>query len=270
MIDNEKNVAFWDKAAVHHASGSVPFAGMLMEGREFEAMYRLKAEQKHFLKLVQCTPASRVLEVGSGGGRWAFFLAEQVASYVGLDISPKMIEISEAECLRRGLANVKFMCTSLIDYKTSEKFDLIFFSGVLQYMDDEVVTASLNRAVQMLAPGGVVISRDSVQLEKRVEKTGDYPVIYRTSDEYRMLFETAGLERTYMNASYPAKRFTNLASRIYRLPGITYSMASAVRACLCAVDDLLGNPDFLKTKRHKHELLQHNLQEHRFFKYVKK
>lgn len=270
MIDNEKNVAFWDKAAAHHASGSVPFAGMLMEGREFEAMYRLEAEQKHFLTLFQCTPESRILEVGSGGGRWAFFLAKQVASYVGLDISPKMIEISEAECLRRGLANAKFMCTSLIEYKSSEKFDLIFFSGVLQYMDDEVVTESLNRAVRMLAPGGVVISRDSVQLERRIEKTGDYPVIYRTSEEYRAIFDASGLERTYMAVSYPAKRFTNFASRLYRLPFITYSMACAVRGILCAVDNLLGNPNLLKTKRHKHELLQQNLQEHRFFRYGRK
>ncbi len=270
MIDNDKNIAFWDKAAERHRDDAVPYAGMLMEGREFEALYRLKAEQDHFRTLFDCASTSRVLEVGSGGGRWALFLAEQIATYIGLDISPKMIEIAEKECARRGLTNAKFSCTSLVNYTDSKHFDLIFFSGVLQYMDDDVVVATLKKAGHMLAPGGFFISRDSVQLDKRVEKSGDYPVIYRTPDEYHALFDAAGFACSYMQVSYPVKRFTNLASRLYRLPIVTYSMAYAVRECLCAVDDLFGNPDFLKTERHKRELRKANPLEHRFFKYVRK
>lgn len=270
LIDNEKNIAFWDRTAERFGAGSAAYAGMLMDGSEFEAIYRIEAEQARFQTLFNCEPTSRVLEVGSGGGRWALFLAERIASYVGLDISPKMIAIAEAECARCGLANARFSCTSLLDYTCAEQFDLIFFSGVLQYMDDDVVSAAITKAVRMLAPGGVIISRDSVQLEERVEKAGDYPVIYRTPDEYRDFFSVAGFDRTYMDVSYPAKRFTNVASRLYRLPGVTYSMAYAVRAGLCAIDDLLGQPDFLKTDLLKRQLRQRNPQEHRFFKYVRK
>lgn len=270
MINNEQNIAFWDRTAERFGDGRAAYAGMLMEGREFEAIYRVQAEQARFLTLFDCTPRSRVLEVGSGGGRWAFFLAERIASYVGLDISPKMVSIAETERARRGLANARFECANLLDYSTDERFDLVFFSGVLQYVDDATIAAVLARAARLLAPGGIFVSRDSVQLEERVVKAGDYPVMYRTPEEYRVVFEAAGFERTYMDVSYPAKRFTNVASRLYQLPFMSYSMACAVRAGLCAVDDALGNPDFLKTEQHRRELRQRNPQEHRFFKYVRK
>ena len=148
MIDNQKNVHFWDKAALKHTNRSAPYAGMLMEGRgrEFEVIYRLNAEHEHLSKLFNCLPSSRVLEVGSGGGRWAIFFADRIATYVGLDISPKMVELAEAECGRRRLTNTQFSCTSLIDYNNADQFDLIYFSSVLQYMDDDVVAATIAKA----------------------------------------------------------------------------------------------------------------------------
>ncbi len=270
MIDNEKNVAFWDRAAHQAQSGQKAFAGMLMEGRTFEAIYRCLAEQERFLSINRLTPLSRVLEVGSGGGRWAYFLADKVGSYVGLDISPMMVVLAQEEARRRNLANVHFKYQGLVEFESTEQFDLVYFSGVLQYMDDDVVKQCITKASRLLSPRGVVVSRDSVQLNERVEKSGDYPVIYRTPDEYLALFEAGGFRREYMKLSYQHKRFTKTAARLYGLPFISYGMAYTFREGLCAVDNLLGNPDLLKTERHKKELQQANPQEHRFFKYVRR
>lgn len=269
MINNDKNIAFWEKTAERFGDGNAAYAGMLMGGRKFEAIYRVEAEQARFLTIFTPTANSRVLEVGSGGGRWGFFLAPNVAHYTGLDISPKMTSIAKNECMRRQLTNTRFECLNLLDYQTVEKFDLIFFSGVLQYMDDETITAVLAKASGMLESKGFFISRDSVQLQTRVVKTGDYPVIYRTPEEYQDLFKVAGFKRIFMDLSYPAKRFTNIASRLFNLPGVSYPMAAAVRDGICAIDNALGKPDFLKTAQHKRELLEVNQQEHRFFKYVR-
>jgi hypothetical protein len=46
-------------------------------------------------------------------------------------------------------------------------------------------------------------------------------------------------------------------------------MANATRELLCIVDDLLGNPSFLKTDLHLLELKADNVQEHRFSRYVR-
>jgi hypothetical protein len=102
-----------------------------------------------------------------------------------------------------------------------------------------------------------------------VVKGGDYPVIYRTEAEYRSYFEEAGFRQTYSDLSYRHRRFMKTASRLYRLPGVPYGMANATRELLCIVDDLLGNPSFLKTDLHLLELKADNVQEHRFSRYVR-
>lgn len=270
MIDNEKNVAFWNGAAKTTREDSKSFAGMGMDGRRFEAIYRSESEQKHFLKIIAPEKHHRVLEIGSGGGRWALFLADKVQSYVGLDISEKMVAIATEECERRKIANAQFQCVDFLDYVSNETFDLVYFSGVLQYMDDEVVEKCVAKASGFLSPEGVVLSRDSVRIVGRTEKTGDYPVIYRTGAEYKAIFEAGGFNMAYSGISYPHKRFSKIASRIYNLSGGSYRTACILRDALCMADDCLGSPGFLKTQKHKIELSEKNPLEHRFYKYVRK
>lgn len=270
MVDNEKNVAFWDNAAQRSRPGKGMLAGMLMEGREFEALYRCHAEQEHLQRMFLLTPETRVLEVGSGGGRWGFWFADRIAAYVGIDLSPKMVEIAEAERVRRKLSNVRFERASLPDFQADATYNLVYFSGVLQYMDDTVVRQCIDKATSLLSHEGIIISRDTVQTAERVEKRGEYPVIYRKASEYIAFFAASGYRLEYSAVSYPQKRFTGLACRLYQLPGVPYGLAYGVREALCGVDNALGNPGFLKTRRHRESLQVQNPQEHRFFKYVRK
>lgn len=269
MIDKDKNIAFWDRTAVGKNPMSKVPAGMLVTGREFEALSRCQGEEERVRSLFSSKKSSRVLEVGSGGGRWGFFFADKVKDYVGIDISPNMVRVAEKERSRLDIRNVKFECTDMLSYMPEFEFDMVYFSGVLQYMDDDVVRSCICKAKEMLVPEGVILSRDSVQLRHRVEKSGDYPVIYRTEIEYRKAFEENGFQLEYSDLSYQHRRFTNIASRLYDLPGVSFRMANSLRALLCFVDDAIGNPSFLKTKRHLLELAMENPQEHRICKYVR-
>ncbi|MBN1851631.1 MAG: class I SAM-dependent methyltransferase [Pirellulales bacterium] len=270
MIDNEKNVSFWDKVAERSRPGNGPLAGMLMEGSEFEALYRCRAEQSHLLRMFRPTKETKVLEIGSGGGRWGFWFADKVKTYVGIDLSPKMTEIAEAERIRRGLSSVRFECAHLLDFHDDTKYDLIYFSGVLQYMDDTVVQKCIEKAASMLSDQSIIVSRDTVQTKERVQKQGEYPVIYRKAMEYIAFFSAAGFNLEYSEISYPHKRFTGIASRLYKFPGVSYRLAYVVRDILCQIDNALGNPEFLKTSHHRAMASADNPQEHRFFKYVRK
>lgn len=269
MIDSDKNIAFWDAAAEKSNDKNKNFAGMLMEGHEFEAAYRCRAEQKHILNIYPLTSETRILEVGSGGGRWGFFFADKVCGYIGLDISRKMVEIAESDRIRRDLSNIRFECCDFLEFTCDEKFDLVYFSGVLQYMDDPVVKQCIAKASEILSETGLIISRDTIQTTKRVEKASDYPVIYRTSAEYKEIFESKGYDLKYSALSYEHKRFTGLAAKLYDIPGITYGLAYTFREILCIIDNMLGKPAFLKTPQHKISLGKENPQEHRFFKYVR-
>ncbi|MDY0168395.1 MAG: class I SAM-dependent methyltransferase [Thermoguttaceae bacterium] len=264
LIDGAKNVAFWNCVAQRSSPGYGAFAGMLMQGREFEALYRCQAEQEHFLRLFTPTKEARILEVGSGGGRWGFWLADRVGDYVGVDLSPGMVAIAEAERTQRRLSNVRFECVDLLDFNGRGQFDLVYFSGVLQYMDDAVVRQCIEKAGSLLPDGGVIISRDTVQKARRVEKTGEYPVIYRLASEYVALFAAAGYHLKYSDVSYPHKRFSGVAARFYQVPGVTYGMAYTLREVLCRIDNVLGRPSSLRSHKHGD-----NPQEHCFFKYAR-
>ena len=52
---------------------------------------------------------SVVLDLGSARGDVCFLLAPHVREAIGVDASPRALEIAEAERERRGLANVRFL-----------------------------------------------------------------------------------------------------------------------------------------------------------------
>ena len=61
----------------------------------------------------------RLLEVGTGGGRWVFFLSNKVKSLVGIDFSQKMIELAKLALEKRKISNATFEVAELTEYNSS-------------------------------------------------------------------------------------------------------------------------------------------------------
>jgi len=66
----------------------------------------------------------RVLDVGSGGGRWSLFLQKKGHDVLGIDISPLAVKV----CKERGLRNVMVKSISEVDSSLG-KFDTILMMG---------------------------------------------------------------------------------------------------------------------------------------------
>jgi SAM-dependent methyltransferase len=66
----------------------------------------------------------RVLDVGSGGGRWSLFLRKKGHDVLGIDISPLAVKV----CKERGLRNVMVKSISEADSSLG-KFDTILMMG---------------------------------------------------------------------------------------------------------------------------------------------
>lgn len=267
MLDTKNTQRFWDEAAQATTLTDKTSVGMLTDGNEYNAIYRRREEEAHFLKIFEPNKSMRVLEVGSGGGRWAFFLADKVGFIAGIDFSASMIKLAEQQRIEKNIDNVRFVHTDLLSFDDVQKFDLIYFSGVLQYINDDDVLASIQKAKMMLAPGGCIISRDTTQALKRVIMEGDYPVIYRTIDEYKDVFASAGLRLDYCAPSYTLKRFSHFASRISRWPLMGYRSAHLIQKVLLKVNEFFGNPRFLMKKHYREMLDTVGEREHRFFRY---
>ena len=266
MIDKQKTRNFWEQVA-ESSTNDESLAGMLTDGDRYISRLRQEGEEQHFISAFNISPATRWLEVGTGGGRWAFFLSDKVKNVVGIDFSKKMIEIANQTLGRNSHHNITFKVAELIEYQSEQKFDVIYFSGMLQYLSDDEVRATLEHSKDLLAQGGYFISRDSVQGKNRVTLYTEHAVIYRTVAEYRDLFRSAGYEQTYNEISYPETRFSTFASKLHTSYKLPYPAAHLVQRILLLVNSMLGDPDWLKKPHHLDALNSDGVRDHRFFRY---
>lgn len=197
LDQNERSREFWDRIAARDAQGGL--AGLL-DGDPELAQYRDRAErQVCFAQLSERLSAeSRVLEVGCGSGRWTIELARRYRQVVALDISAGMIEQARERVLAAGLSNVELSVAPMDEAQLEGEFDLIYLGSCLHYMDDAAILRGLERIAPRLAPGGVLLSRDTVSLigktfHRSERYGGDDPAIYRPIAWYEDAMRRHGL-----------------------------------------------------------------------------
>lgn len=96
-------------------------------------------------------PTSSILDVGCGEGVLQERLTKGYKKYVGIDISSEAI----AKANQKTDSKTCFLVSSLAEYTTSEKFDVIVFNEVLYYCKDPL---SVVRYYQdLLKPDGIFI-----------------------------------------------------------------------------------------------------------------
>jgi len=104
-------------------------------------------------------PAGRVLDVGSGPGRFALWLARQGGRVTLLDISSAMLDAARQRFADHGLAADAFLHASLFDVGQMEagSFDLVLcLGGALNYYPDEM-EAGLRLLRRLVRPGGHLV-----------------------------------------------------------------------------------------------------------------
>ena len=212
-IDYQKVKEFWDESAKSSIYEDDIQSGMLYANK-LAAQYRKRKEEEHFDRIIKLSENMHVLEIGCGTGRWSFYVAPNVKRVVAIDLSENMIEIAKNKQISENINNIEFHCVSACDFHTNEKFDLVYFSSMLQYVSDGDVSSILKKLPKWLKNNGICLSRDTVSLKQRIEKTGDYLVIYRTRDDYIKMFEKHNLYLTYNGQSYK-RSISYVASRCF-------------------------------------------------------
>ena len=103
------------------------------------------------------TNESKILEIGSGTGSTAILHAPYVKSILATDISPRMIEISNAKLLDNDIDNVTFKLSSIDDLNIEdESLDAVLALSILHLVKDK--DQVIGKIYKMLKPGGVIIS----------------------------------------------------------------------------------------------------------------
>jgi 2-polyprenyl-6-hydroxyphenyl methylase / 3-demethylubiquinone-9 3-methyltransferase len=186
---------------------------------------------RDILRLARPSPDQRVLDLGSARGDVCFLLASRVREAIGIDASPKALEIAEAERARRGLDNVRFVRgdVATLEGIPDVSIDLAGAFDLLEHVDDETVRQMLRALRRVLKPGGVFAAY-TPNREHYVErlKANDFllkqfpeHVAVRRPREIRRLLEAEGwrlLEMTYSPAPFPVVH--GIEKLLWRLPGI--------------------------------------------------
>jgi SAM-dependent methyltransferase len=227
------------------AWGVAAFAGCGLT----EILYREYEESRHLRHIVGFDKSKSVLELGSGNGRWILALAPYVGHYEGVDLSPAMIDAAKRRVAERRLTNVTLCLSAVQDYAPTRKFDVIYLSGVSQYLQDTDLVALAVRLKDILKPGGVVVERSTTHRRVRsVAESPDYFSIYRTRQEIISLFQDAGWISSYVRASY---RFLSLprflqrrvtTNKFARLVGATAPVSFHLLRASAYVCELLFEP----------------------------
>ena len=156
--------------------------------------------------LADLRPGETVLDLGSGGGIDCFIAAEQVGEsgrVFGLDMTPEMLALANANRDRMGLSNVEFIEGHLEDIPLPDStVDVVISNCVICLSPDK--DAVFREAYRVLTPGGRLHVSDMLAL------TADGPTLV-DADSWASCIGGAEYRETYLSRMVAAG-FTDIST----------------------------------------------------------
>lgn len=94
-----------------------------------------------------------VLEFGAGHGRLAMTFP-QVASYTGVDYSPRLVAIGNSRLAARGTAHAHLEVGDVLTYQAPRQYDVVCSLGMMAYFPDPEPV--IRQMLRFLKPGGTL------------------------------------------------------------------------------------------------------------------
>lgn len=154
--------------AHHHYDISTPFYYLFLdEDKQYTCAYfrdpgmtleeAQLAKKKHLAGKMLIKPGMRVLDIGSGWGGLAIFLAQEYGAHVtGVTLSTEQLEAARKRAIEAGVADrVEFR---LQDYRdVTEKFDRIVSVGMLEHVGQPQYVTYFRKIEENLSDDGIAM-----------------------------------------------------------------------------------------------------------------
>lgn len=199
-----------------------PFAAPARKWRE---------RDRDILRLSDPSPEKIALDLGTALGDVCFLLAPRFKEVVGVDASPRALEIAEQRRRQRGVDNVRFVRgdVAALEGIPDASVDLAGAFDLIEHVDDATVRQMLRALKRVLKPSGVFAAYTPNRehyveiLKARGWLLRQFPqhIAVRRPKEIRCLFEQEGwriLELSYSTAPFPFVRW--IEKLLWRLPGV--------------------------------------------------
>jgi len=222
------------------ASGDLTlFRDDLYPDEYFDQLHRVTAfaaperkwreRDRDILALAEPSPDKTVLDLGSALGDVCFLLAPRVKEAIGVDASPRALELAEARAREHGLANVRFLAGDVANLPGihDASIDVAGAFDLLEHVDDETVRRMLRSLSRVLKPGGVFVAYtpnrehyvERLKARNLVLKQFPEHIAVRRPREIRRLLESEGWRvrsLRYSTAPFPVLRW--IERGLARLP----------------------------------------------------
>lgn len=191
---------------------------------------------------LRIAPATRVLDVGCGVGRWSRLLAARGAYVTGVDLSPTMIGEARRRAEAAGLApRCRFIVQDSTVLEAGGSFDLVLGVTVLQHiLDAQALRAAVERIARHVTPQGriVLLEAAPTHLADHCDST---VFKARQRDVYLRLFDDCGLRVRAITGVDAAPFRTRLLPHLPRLSRpLAITALAAATALSLPVDALFG------------------------------
>ncbi len=161
------------------------------------------------LSIVRARPRVRILSVGSGPARELIEMLQENTidnhfTFVCLDFEKESIryvknKLEALDPARRKCLTIKYLNSSLMDIVkrdgvvSKEKYDLVYSSGLFDYLKDRMASTALTNLFACLNKGGelVITNASTGNTYERMyyEMLGGWELIYRTPQDMRRMVE---------------------------------------------------------------------------------
>ncbi len=100
---------------------------------------------------------SKTLDVGCGTGDLAISLLQKGFDSHGIDFASSMIKKAKLEAHRKKFSPDRFQLTSIFDYTTDIKYDLISANGFIEYISEKQFIEFIQMSYEMLKDKGLLV-----------------------------------------------------------------------------------------------------------------
>lgn len=216
-IDTSKVIDFFQDRAGRLEKLDSTVAMLYQDNNPQLALDRHDYETKHLLPLIAADRKDIILDIGCGIGRWADAFKNNVKRYIGIDPIDSFVQTAKEKF--KGQKEFSFFtlpAESLTQIPMGqEKFSIFLITGVLHYLNDSQCQLCFSQITDIAQTQSRVVIRVPIGIETRLtlkniwseELQYHYSAIYRTADEYKMVFSDTllkvGFKLTHSHHLYP-------------------------------------------------------------------
>lgn len=223
-----------------------------------------RAKLRYFarwLRRLQLPADSEVLEIGSGDGVFAYFIAAQMptASVVGLELNPIEAQVCQRIAREENFDNLSFESRSLLEMKQFRQFDFAYCLDVLEHIADD--EEALREILGVLRPGASLLihvpSRYILQLNGDLETVPDDEAWKINPGHVRNGYAPDEMREKLERAGFEVERIEPTQSRPMQRARLLYARCEKVlplRILILPLIDAWINADLGKTPEHGNTL----------------